>query len=195
MKHLRLFAVVALALLPGLASAHVGADAGIHHGSAFMIGLIHPFTGMDHMAAMLAVGVWSVLATRRVWVMPLAFAGLLLVGGLLGLGGVAIPMVEPMIAASLLVLGLLISARVNLPLLAGSALVGLFAIFHGVAHGSELPATQAVATLSGMVLGTMALHLSGMALGVFFKQRSVWYSRVIGGGIALLGIGFLAGAF
>ncbi|MBS1155916.1 MAG: HupE/UreJ family protein [Proteobacteria bacterium] len=194
MKNLRSFAVAALALLPGLALAHIGVDAGSHHGSAFMIGLVHPFTGMDHMAAMLAVGVWSVLVTRQVWVMPVAFAGLLLVGGLIGFSGAAVPMVEPMIAASLLVLGLLIGARVRLPLLMGAVLVGLFAVFHGVAHGSELPAAQAVAALSGMVLGTLALHLSGMVLGVLFKQRSAWYSRVLGGGIALMGAGFLVSA-
>lgn len=189
MKKIALLAL----LLPGIALAHIGADAGIHHGSAFMVGLLHPFTGMDHMAAMLAVGVWSVLSIRLVWVMPAVFAGLLLVGGLIGVSGVTVPMVEPMIAASLLVLGLLIGARVHLPLLAGALLVGLFAIFHGVAHGSELPAAQAFAALSGMVLGTMALHLSGMLLGLAFKQRNVWFSRVLGGGIALLGAGYLAG--
>lgn len=182
-----------MALLPGLALAHIGSDAGIHHGTAFFMGFVHPFTGLDHFAAMLAVGIWSVLATRQVWAMPFAFAGLLLVGGLIGFTGAAVPVVEPMIAASLLVLGLLVCARVRLALPWGLAVVGLFALFHGIAHGSELPAAQAVAALSGMALGTMILHIAGMAIGVFFKARSAWYARVLGGGIALLGAGYLAG--
>lgn len=191
MKKIALLAL----LLPGLALAHIGADAGIHHGSAFIEGLTHPFTGLDHMAAMVAVGLWSVLATRHVWVMPIAFATLLLVGGLIGFTGAAIPVVEPMIAASMLVLGLLIAGRARLPLAAGAALVGAFAVFHGVAHGSELPAAQATAALSGMVIGTMALHLIGMGLGAFVQSRNVWISRALGGGIAVLGTGFLLGAF
>ncbi|MBT2868823.1 HupE/UreJ family protein [Chromobacterium violaceum] len=182
-----------LALLPGLALAHIGSDAGIHHGSAFFMGFVHPFTGLDHFAAMLAVGVWSVLATRQVWAMPFAFAGLLLVGGLVGFTGAAVPAVEPMIAASLLVLGLLVCARVKMALPWGMAVVGLFAVFHGIAHGGELPAGQAVAALSGMVLGTMILHVAGMGIGAFFKRRSAWYARALGGGIALLGAGYLAG--
>lgn len=190
MKKIALLAL----LLPGLALAHIGADAGIHHESAFMQGLLHPFTGLDHMAAMIAVGLWSVLVTRHVWVMPIAFAGLLLVGGLIGFTGMAVPAVEPMIAASLLVLGLLVAAKVRLPMLAAAVLVGGFAVFHGVAHGSELPAAQAAAALSGMVLGTMALHLAGMGLGKFARSRSIWIARVLGGSIAALGTGFLLGA-
>lgn len=191
MKKIALLAL----LLPGLALAHIGADAGIHHGSAFIEGLTHPFTGFDHMAAMVAVGLWSVLATRHVWVMPIAFAALLLVGGLIGFTGAAIPVVEPMIAASMLVLGLLIAGRARLPLAAGAALVGAFAVFHGVAHGSELPAAQAAAALTGMVIGTMVLHIAGMGLGAFVQSRNVWISRALGGGIAVLGTGFLLGAF
>jgi len=191
MKKLALLAL----LLPGLALAHIGADAGIHHGSAFIEGLTHPFTGLDHMAAMVAVGLWSVLATRHVWVMPIAFAALLLVGGLIGFTGAAIPVVEPMIAASMLVLGLLIAGRARLPLAAGAALVGAFAVFHGVAHGGELPAAQATAALTGMVIGTMVLHIAGMGLGAFVQSRNVWISRALGGGIAVLGTGFLVGAF
>ncbi|POZ63355.1 HupE/UreJ family protein [Chromobacterium alticapitis] len=182
-----------MALQPGLALAHIGNDAGIHHGTAFFMGFVHPFTGLDHFAAMLAVGVWSVLATRRVWAMPFAFAGLLLAGGLIGFAGIALPVVEPMIAASLLVLGLLVCGRVKMALPWGLVVVGLFALFHGIAHGSELPATQAAAALPGMALGTMLLHIVGMAIGAFFKHRSAWYARALGGGIALLGAGYLAG--
>jgi urease accessory protein len=103
-------------LLPMAASAHTGADGGMHHG--FVTGFMHPLTGADHLAAMVAVGLWSALAARRgldlLWA-PLAFAGMLLVGASMGLAGVQLPAVEPMIAASLLVLGLLVATRIHLP--------------------------------------------------------------------------------
>ena len=139
--------IALLTLLPLAASAHVGA--GLHHGPALLLGLVHPFTGLDHMAAMLMVGVWSVLAfdddRRAVWAAPAAFASLLLVGGLLGFAGLALPVVETMIAVSLLALGAMVGLRVKLPVLAGCVAVGAFAVFHGIAHGSELPASQAMA--------------------------------------------------
>ncbi len=185
-------------LLPALASAHIGADAGIHHGSAFFMGFVHPFTGLDHMAAMVTVGIWSMYAfsgsRRAVWTIPVAFASLLLAGGMLGFAGVKMPIVEPMIAASLLVLGLLVALRIKLPLLAGVALVGVFAIFHGVAHGSELSAERVLATLSGMAAGTMLLHIAGMLLGRFVLARSIWLQRIAGASVALSGLGLLAGA-
>lgn len=186
-------------LLPGMAFAHIGADAGIHHGPAFLMGFTHPFTGFDHMAAMIAVGIWSMQAfgdsRHRVWVAPAAFAGLLLVGGVLGFMGANIPSVEPMIATSLLVLGLFVALRVKLPLSAGAALIGAFAIFHGVAHGSELPAEQSLAALSGMVIGTMMLHITGMLIGRFVLERDVWLSRMAGAAVAFSGFGLLAGTF
>ncbi|MFT3737004.1 MAG: HupE/UreJ family protein [Rhodocyclaceae bacterium] len=182
------------ALLPTLALAHTGGDAGAHHG--FMEGFTHPFTGLDHMAAMIAVGVWSTLSFhdkgRMLWAVPAAFAGLLLIGGLASFGGLELPFVEPVIAASLVVLGLLVATRVKMPVAAGAALVGAFAIFHGVAHGSELPAEQAAAALSGMVLGTLILHLTGMALGRFVLDRHVWLPRIAGIGVALFGASLLA---
>lgn len=182
-------------LLPASAYAHIGDHA--HHGAAFFAGLVHPFTGLDHMGAMLAVGIWSMLALnqsqRSVWVAPIAFAAFLTIGGVLGFAGVDLPIVEPMIAASLLVLGLLVTWRVRLPLVAGVLIVGTFAIFHGIAHGSELPADQAVAALAGMVLGTMLLHAGGMALARFVLQRNTWMPRIAGGAVAMLGAGLLSG--
>ena len=187
--------IALLALLPLAASAHVGVDAGLHHGPAFLLGLIHPFTGLDHLAAMIMVGVWSVLAfeddRRAVWAAPAAFASLLLVGGLLGFAGLAVPAVEAMIAVSLLGLGAMVALRVKLPVLAGSLAVGVFALFHGIAHGSELPASQAIAALSGMVIGTASLHLAGMALG-WAIARSVVLPRLVGLTVALFGLSLLA---
>lgn len=184
-------------LLPALAFAHTGGDAGIHHGSAFMQGFTHPFTGLDHLAAMITVGIWSAVvfsgSALRIAIAPVAFAALLLVGGLAGFAGVQLPGVEPMIAASLLVLGVLLATRAKLPVTAGAVIVGLFALFHGVAHGHELPADEAFASLGGMVLGTMILHLLGIAIGHFVLQRNVWLPRVTGGAVALFGLGLLAG--
>ncbi|MDQ7989975.1 MAG: HupE/UreJ family protein [Candidatus Dactylopiibacterium sp.] len=189
----------AAALLPMLAAAHVGHEAGHHHDSAFLLGLTHPFTGLDHLAAMLAVGVWSALAFRHaragMLAVPLAFAALLLLGGLLGFAGVSLPAVEPVIAASLLVMGVFVATRLRLPLAAGIAVVGGFALFHGLAHGAELPAEQAAAALSGMLLGTLILHVLGMLGGHFVLHRHVWLPRLAGGAVALLGAGLLGGAF
>jgi urease accessory protein len=187
-------------LLPGLAFAHIGADAGLHHGSAFFRGLVHPFTGLDHMAAMICVGIWSMQsfghARGKVWVVPIAFAVLLLAGGEIGSAGASfLPIVEPMIAASLLVLGLLVAVHARLPLPAAAAMVGVFALFHGAAHGSELPAAQAQAALSGMVAGTMLLHISGMLLGRHVLARNIWLPRIAGTAVAAAGLGLLAGAF
>ena len=198
-------------LLPTMAYAHLGNDAGLHHVSAFLAGFIHPFTGLDHILAMIAVGIWSVQAFRhtrskdgarvsarvsaKVWIVPLAFAGLMMAGGVFGIAGVRTPLVEPMIAASLLVLGLFVALRVKLPLPAGAAMVGTFAVFHGLAHGSELPAGHALALLCGMVIATMLLHVTGMLLGRFVMERNVWLPRIAGAAAAAFGIGLLAASF
>ena len=134
---------------------------------------MHPFTGLDHLVAMLAVGVWSALAAaqpgwRSLAAAPLSFAALLWIGALLALGGASLPAVEPMIATSLLVLGLLVATRRALPTPAGMALVGGFALFHGAAHGAELAGPAA---LAGMVLATGLLHGAGLLIGL---QLVIW---------------------
>jgi urease accessory protein len=187
-----LLALLVLAV-PGMALAHVGEDVGIHHGSAFLQGLIHPFTGPDHLLAMLAVGAWSALAMRRVWVAPAAFAGLMLVGGLLGVAAVAVPLVEPMIAVSLLILGLLVATSVRLPSLACATLIGAFAVFHGAAHGGELAVTRASGALAGTIAGTLVLHGAGLLLGHLVLKRDVWLPRAAGMAVALFGVGLLSG--
>ncbi len=190
--------LLALLLLPFAALAHTGADAGAHHGTAFVASLLHPFTGIDHLAAMLAVGFWSALvfhgSPRALWAAPAAFAALLVAGAVAGFAGHTLPQVEPMVAASLLVLGVLVATQARLHPAVGAALVGFFAVFHGLAHGAELPAQQALAALAGMLLGTVALHLAGMALGRLVAGRAVWLPRLAGTGVALLGAGLLAGA-
>jgi hydrogenase/urease accessory protein HupE len=132
----------------GSALAHTGADGGGHH-STFMDGLLHPLSGTDHLAAMVAVGIWSAVALRTVWQAPLAFVALLAVGALAGFAGFQPPGVEPAIAASIMVLGLLISWRKGFPLGGVVSLVGVFAFFHGVAHGAELAGGAATGRTGG----------------------------------------------
>lgn len=172
-------------LLPVVALAHTGGDGHSHTG--LLAGLLHPFTGADHLAAMLAVGLWSALAVRPVWVAPLAFVLLLTAGAAGGFAGLSVPGVEPMIAASLLVLGLLVATRRGLPLAAAAALAGGFALFHGAAHGQELGGDAQWLALAGMVLSTAALHLAGVGLGHWLQARHRLAGTAAGGAVALLG--------
>ena len=189
-------ATAALGALPLLASAHVGADGAAHHDIGFVQGFLHPFTGMDHLAAMVAVGLWSALIARSardvLWA-PVGFAAMLLAGALVGLAGVQVPAVEPMIAASLLVIGLLVVTRLRLPGPVAAAVVGAFAVFHGVAHGYELSGDHGAGlAIGGMVLATALLHAGGIAIGWALRQRTVWLPRVAGAAVALFGAALLA---
>jgi urease accessory protein len=180
--------------------AHPGHDIATVSASLWS-GLSHPFAGIDHLLAMLGVGVWSALGARGVvdaMRPPLAFIALMLVGAALGLGGVAMPAVEPMIAASLLVIGLLLAVRARLPVAAGMALVGAFAVFHGFAHGAELPASAdalpgVLAYAGGFVLATFALHVIGLGIGAALRERNGWLARTAGAGVALYGAALLIG--
>ncbi len=182
-----------LCALPALALAHTGDGSAHAHGTvdAAITGFTHPFTGLDHLAAMVALGVWSALAMKRLWVAPIAFAGALLAGALLGVAGVAMPAVEPMIAASVLVLGLLVAANARLPMAACITLAAGFALFHGAAHGTELAGPQAAWALLGMVTGTALLHVAGLLFGRVISERNVWIPRVAGGAVALFGASLL----
>lgn len=182
----------AVLLLPAVALAHTG-DGAPHGHNAFLSGLLHPLTGTDHLAAMLALGVWSVLAVRPVWLAPAAFVLMLGAGAVAGLAGLAVPAVEPMIAVSLLVIGLLVARRQQLPLALAATLAGLFAFFHGVAHGTELAASSPLPALGGMLTGTLLLHLAGMALGRHVLRRQRMLRAAAGGAVALLGSVLLLG--
>ena len=182
--------LIAASALSMSASAHTGVEA--HSHSGFISGFVHPLFGLDHLAAMVAVGLWSALAARKAgpelaWG-PVGFAAMLLAGAVLGLQGVAVPAVEPMIAASLLVTGLLVVSRLRVPGLVAALGVGVFAIFHGVAHGLELAGeASAWSTLAGMLAATMLLHCAGLAAGWALRQRTVWISRAAGMAVALMG--------
>jgi urease accessory protein len=182
-----------LLALPALAMAHTGADAGQHHDAvgALAAGFAHPFTGLDHLAAMVALGIWSAMTARRAWIAPLAFAATLLVGALLGLAGITLPAVEPMIAASLLVLGLLLATNARLPAAAGALMAAGFALFHGLAHGAELAGPTAAFALIGMVAATALLHGAGIGIGLLLRSRAAWLPRVAGAAVALFGVALL----
>ncbi|MDM0104996.1 HupE/UreJ family protein [Variovorax sp. J22R24] len=188
------FATLIAAALPLVASAHTGVDGGHHHG--FVAGLLHPLTGADHLAAMVAVGLWSALTARRAWPdllwAPLGFAVMLMVGAVAGLAGMQLPAVEPMIAASLLVLGLLVLTQRRLPAPAAAALVGVFAVFHGIAHGQELAGESTAAlTLAGMLAATVLLHGAGIAIGWSLRHGHRWLPRLAGAAVAMFGVALL----
>ncbi|WP_454055994.1 HupE/UreJ family protein [Cupriavidus sp. Marseille-Q8015] len=196
-----------LSLTAATAFAHPGHEATTVLGS-FWGGLLHPLTGADHLLAMASVGVWSALSTHghaarfapgaprpgvaQLLRLPLAFVVLMLVGAALGMAGMALPAVEPMIATSLLVIGLLVALRAQLPAAAGMAIVGGFALFHGYAHGTELPASAPVmAYVGGFALATMTLHCLGLGAGLLLRRRASWLARAAGAGVALYGVGLL----
>jgi urease accessory protein len=160
---------------------------------SMLAGLQHPFTGLDHLCAMTVLGVWSAMTARRAWVAPFAFALALLMGALLGLAGMPLPGVEPMIAVSLLALGLLTATRARLPETAGAMVAALFALFHGHAHGAELPdGAVAWAYIGGFMAATVTLHGIGIGLGLALRKTHGWITRLLGGGVALYGVFLLA---
>ena len=154
----------ALALVPIPAFAHPAVN-GVHD---LLHGFYHPLGGIDHVLAMVAVGVLAAqLGGRALWLVPAAFVGVMAAAGVAGMAGLAIPYVEVGIALSLIVLGAVIALQISMPLAAAMALVGFFAIFHGHAHGTEMPATASGALYGlGFVSATALLHLVGIAMGI-----------------------------
>lgn len=181
-----LLALVALVMAPA-AQAHV-AEGGA---GSVMAGLLHPVTGLDHVVAMVAVGLWgAVLGMPAVWLLPVAFPMVMAFGGLAGMVGLPLPGVETGIALSALVLGVMVMLQQRLPLMVAAGLVGLFALFHGYAHGLELPdGADALLFSLAFVVATGLLHLVGIALGEL--ARFPWgrgVQRACGGLIAVVGV-------
>jgi len=194
MKSLRRSALVLAAVAaPFSAFAHPGHDGGELTWD-FNTGFAHPFSGWDHLLAMIAVGLWAAqLGGRARWLVPAAFVVALTVGAALGRAGVNFSGVEQGIAASVFVLGVLIATTARLPVAAGMALVGLFAIFHGLAHGAEMPATNgALGYGFGFIAATALLHAAGLALGTFGARVSVRAAKFSGWAIAASGVALLA---
>ena len=186
------FATVSLLLFATAAAAHTGE--GINSG--FASGFWHPILGWDHVVAMVAVGLWGAfLGMPALWVLPVVFPLVMAIGGALGVIGMPLPAVEMAIALSGVVLGLLIAFAARAPLWVAGVIVGAFAIFHGHAHGTELPeAFNAYGYAVGFVVGTGLLHLVGIALGFLtWSSLGKLAVRGIGGLIALVGGAFLLG--
>ena len=183
------FVVVAL-IAPSAAEAH--AESGQALG--FVTGFLHPLSGLDHIAAMVAVGLWGAqLGVPALWVLPVTFPLVMAFGGFLALIGMPLPGAEIGIAASALVLGLMVMAAARPPLWVAAVLVGIFAIFHGHAHGSELGQdANAVLFSVGFVVATGLLHLCGIAIGTLQRWRGGRVAlRLAGAGIAAAGPVFL----
>jgi urease accessory protein len=189
----RLTALAAGVLAATGAQAHVGVEPHIH--GDLIAGALHPLTGPDHIAAMVAVGLWAAaLGGRAMWAVPAAFVSVLAFGAVLGVMGVALPAVEPMIAVSVIALGLLTAFAVRVPMPAAAALVGFFALFHGHAHGAEMP-SMANPMLYGLgfVVATALLHGAGLGLGLVAGRTTGVLARVAGAAVAVFGVVLAAG--
>lgn len=193
----RLVLAALAALASGFAFAHV--DAGTTVG--FVHGFGHPLGGVDHLLAMVAVGIFAAgLGGTALWAVPLAFMAFMLVGGAMGIGGIGVPLVEAGIALSIVVLGTAVALRRPWPMAAAMAMVALFAIFHGHAHGTEMPANASgVAYAFGFVGATGLLHLVGIVIGLGIGRAGAVYAprltQVGGAAVAVAGVGVLVGMF
>ena len=173
------------------AFAHTG-----HGASSFLQGLAHPLGGLDHMLAMVAVGLYAaMLGGRAMWLVPAAFLCAMALGGVMGMMGYELPYTEIGIAVSVVVLGLAVALRVSLPTLAAMALAGLFAVFHGHAHGAEMPQTiSGYEYAAGFLLAAALLHAAGIALGIVLERARWRVAQAAGGAMALAGTVLLASA-
>lgn len=188
MHPVRWFGTASLLALSPVALAHTGA----HPVEGIVSGFAHPFLGADHLLAMIAVGLWAVaVSPRRVWLLPLAFMAVMGLGGWLGAAGIPLAYTETGIAASVVLLGLLVASKVRLSQCTAASLVSLFALFHGHAHGAEIGADAELwAYAAGFITSTGLLHLTGVILGGLLQAKPAWYrgcGLVMGAtGLALL---------
>lgn len=187
---------IVLTLVAVLLATPVLAHSGEAAGGGFLTGFLHPILGWDHVAAMVAVGLWGAfLGQPAIWLLPVTFPLVMAIGGALGVAGVPVPMVETGIAGSALVIGVAVLLAFRPPLVVAAVIVGFFAIFHGYAHGTEMPvAANPMAYAIGFVIGTGLLHLAGIAFGLTVGSQAGRIAvRAAGGVIALAGAGFLVG--
>jgi urease accessory protein len=185
---LALFGLLAYVAILPVAEAHTFGS----QGAGLMAGLTHPLVGLDHLLAMIAVGIWAgQLGGRAVWLIPLTFVSVMAAAATLASFGLLLPLMEPAIACSVLVLGLLIAGSVRLPTSLGALLVGLFAVCHGYAHGLELPqAASPILYGAGFVLATALLHGLGIGFALNSRQhkmlqRIAGYSLIAASGLLL----------
>ncbi len=193
----RILLAAALVLVPSLALAHPGLPGHTHD---LATGFVHPFGGLDHVLAMVAVGLLAAqLGGRALWLVPASFLAAMAAAGLAGMSGIGLPMTELGIAASIVVLGGAIALRLTMPVAAAMALVGFFAMFHGYAHGLETPETASGLSYGlGFVAATALLHglgiVTGLALGRLDGTVGRNLVRIAGSMAAMIGLVMLAGA-
>lgn len=185
--YLLLTSLFAICFLPISAFAHTG----VGQTSGFIAGFSHPLGGVDHLLAMIAVGLWAAqMGGRAVLIVPGAFVSMMIVGGVLGMSGIHVPYIEEGILVSVFVLGILIAGAFRLPLVISGILVGVFAVFHGHAHGAEIPiAIGAVSYSASFALATALLHAVGILAGIGLRKLNIEkITRFAGCAIALGGI-------
>jgi len=198
MSRKKIFQSILLAFLfstiPSVAYAHDGTNLGL---GGFLSGLVHPVLGYDHLLAMLSVGMISAqIGGRAIWTVPATFVSVMAVGGVLGLINIGLNVTELGIAASLVILGLFIAAERKIPTLIVMIGVGFFAIFHGYAHGSEMPDTaEPVLYALGFLVGTALIHIAGVVIGDISRhyESGKIALRVGGALIAVVGLLFIFG--
>ncbi len=190
-----------MAIAVATATIFVATPAYAHDGTGlaggFVAGVLHPLVGLDHMLAMISVGLWGAFLGRPlVYALPMLFPAAMAVGGALGMAAIGFPPVEFGIAVSVVTLGAMILFAVRAPVFVACAIVGIFALFHGYAHGAELPsAADPVGYSAGFVLSTGLLHLLGITAGLLRSTRPGTIAlRAAGGAIALTGAWFLVTA-
>jgi urease accessory protein len=186
--------LICIALSGALVSPAL-AHTGVGQTNSFASGVAHPFHGADHVLAMLAVGLWAVLAGgRAIWVWPMAFVATMLAGFAAATFGLQMPLVEPAISSSIIILGLLVAFAVEAPVWVGAAIAGLFAFFHGHVHGTEATAAGLIPYAAGFTLATALLHAAGIGLGLSAEGVIGKLAlRAMGGLTVLGGIVFIAG--
>ncbi|MFV0303256.1 MAG: HupE/UreJ family protein [Paracoccus sp. (in: a-proteobacteria)] len=179
-------------LAPAAALAHPGHHDHVHEHGGFLGGMAHPVGGADHLLAMIALGLLAAqLGGRALWALPVSFVGSMLAGGMLGYLGIGFPAVEPMILASVIILGALVAMAARPPLTVLLPGVILFGLAHGWAHGAEGPTVGMAAYAGGFALMTMGLHLAGIGTGKLLQSQAL--SRILGGAAALAGLALAFG--
>lgn len=190
-----LFLAVIMLVVPQVILAHD--DTTVIRLGSFLAGFTHPVLGLDHFLAMLSVGIISAqIGGRAIWLVPLTFVVVMAAGGVVGLAGFGLTAIEAGIASSVLVLGIAIAAEKSIPVAVGLLAVSLFAIFHGYAHGAEMPSmANPVRYALGFLSGTAVIHIIGVILGDIptHYDASKTIFRVLGSAIAFVGILFLIG--
>jgi len=184
-----------LLLISLLAASSASAHVGIGPTTGAVAGFSHPFSGIDHITTMIAVGLWAATkGGKALWVWPMTFVAAMIVGGALGLLHVPIPFVEPGILASVVILGLLVATAADLPVGAGAAIITVFAVLHGHAHGAEAPQSEGgLLYLGGFAIATAILHVVGIGVAMLAGARFQAITRLAGAISAAIGLGLITG--